>query len=848
MRVSLKWLKEILPGIEEHSADIDSFVYTLDMTGTAVEAVETSGEALEGIVVGQITEKTKHPGADTLWVTRVDVGATDGELLQIVCGADNFEAGDKVPVATVGAVLPGDFKIKKSKLRGELSMGMNCSARELGVGGDADGLLILPKDAPVGMPFASYYDLSDTILDLEITPNRPDCLSMQGIAREFAAVFGLPAPSFYALSEGSESGTAAKEAGGAEKAAESVHTYATVTVEDSEACPRYAARVIRDVKVGPSPDWLAQRVEAAGARSINNIVDITNLVMFETGQPFHAFDLDTIATDDEGRASVIVRRAKNDETITTLDDVERKLTTENLLIADPSGPITLAGVMGAASTEGSDTTANILLEAANFDKAITSRTSRGFQLISESSLRFERGVDRENTLVAMNRCAELIAELGEGSLVEGTIDIYPLPYERRTIRLTVAQVNALLGTQLDLETCTGFLRALQFPVTTEKARASAADAETGTDTNDVLQVTVPGFRDEVTRDVDIIEEILRLYGMENTPSTLPAIQFGSRNEHFGGLTPHQKLRRKLERSLRSCGLFETLTLPFANLEDYDKLYPAGVSHDFALLHNPLAQDQSGLRAQLLPNLLNSVALNRKRGTRNVQLYEIGTVFSTADGRKQPKEVETVCAVLCGSWNRLGWNMPVTELDFFDAKGVVETVLRELGIDRARFVVPEDTAYPYLQPGRMAELHLGGRSIGVIGELHPSSLEAFDIDEPVICFELQCKPLFKAAKDLEEVHMPSKFPSIEFDIALLVDAEVTAESITQRIESFGKKTFLSSVHLFDVYEGKGVPEGQKSLAFKLSYRSDRTLTTEEVEPQHEKILASLQKSTGATLRS
>ena len=841
MRVSLKWLKEILPGIEKHYADLDNFVYTLDMTGTAVESVETAGEALAGIVVGHIVEKVKHPGADTLWVTKVDVGADDGEALQIVCGADNFEAGDKVPVATVGSVLPGDFKIKKSKLRGEVSMGMNCSAKELGVGGDADGLLILPADAPVGMPFSSYYDLSDTILDLEITPNRPDCLSMQGIAREFAAVFGLPAPDFPAdaTTAGLE-GTSRKanhvtSPAGADSGEAAVHNYATVSVEDSEACPRYAARVITGIKVGPSPDWLTQRVEACGARSINNIVDITNLVMFETGQPFHAFDLDTIAKDDAGRASIIVRRAKTGEVITTLDEVERALTTENLSIADPSGPITLAGVMGAASTEVTDATTNILLEAANFDKAITSRTSRGFQLISESSLRFERGVDKEDTLIAMNRCAQLIAELGEGNLVEGTLDVYPVPYVRHTVDLTVSRINAFLGTDLDAKTCEDILRSLQFPLELEIMACG--------DTR--LKVTVPGFRDEVRRDVDIIEEILRLYGMENTPATLPPRKFGSQRERIGGLTAHQKLRRRLEQTLRSCGLYETLTLPFANLEDCKKL---DVQHDFALLHNPLSQEQSALRAQLLPNLLNSVALNRKRGTRNVQLYEIGTVFAAADGRKQPKETENVCAVLCGSWNKQGWNMPAAALDFFDAKGIVETLLRELGIDRARFVAANDADYPYLQPGRIAELHLGGRSIGVIGEAHPSTLDAFDIDEPVMCFELQCKPLFKAAKDLEEVHMPSKFPGIEFDTALLVDTDVTAESIAQRIESSGKKTYLSTVRLFDVYEGKGVPEGKKSLTFNLSYRADRTLSMDEVEPQHEKILTGLQKATGATLRA
>ncbi|MCL2746075.1 MAG: phenylalanine--tRNA ligase subunit beta [Coriobacteriia bacterium] len=824
MRVSLKWLKEMLPGIKEHYADLDNFVYTLDMTGTAVEAVETAGEALEGIVVGHITAKDKHPNADTLWVTQVNIG--EEEPVQIVCGADNFEAGDKVPVATVGSILPGDFKIKKSKLRGEVSMGMNCSARELGIGADADGLLILPADAPIGMPFASYWDMADTILDLEITPNRPDCLSMRGIAREMAAVFGLQQPNF----DGSDSGipnSVDKVEANVRQSEKDIHSLATVTVEDSSDCPRYAARVICDVTVGPSPDWLVERVEAAGARSINNIVDITNLVMFETGQPFHAFDLDTIAKDDAGRAAVAVRRARADESITTLDEVERKLTPENLLITDSSGPITLAGVMGAASTEVTEDTTNILLEGAVFDQVVTSRTSRGFQLISESSLRFERGVDIENTILALDMCAELITKLGQGKLTKGTIDLYPNVYERRTIELPLAKVNALLGTVLDLKTCEETLRKLRFDVVVDE------DAK-------VLSVTVPGFRDEVRRDVDLIEEVLRLYGMENTPATLP----GGR-ERIGGLTHNQKLRRKLEQTLRTQGLFETLTLPFGNPADYKKL---GVQPRLAQLHNPLSQDQSVLRAQLLPNLLHSVALNLKRGTRNVQLYEVGTVFESAEGRKQPKEAEHVAAVLCGAWNKRSWNLPAVEIDFFDAKGIIETLLRELGIEKARFVAANDEEYPYLQPGRIAELYIGGHVRGVVGELHPRETIAFDIEEPVICFELQCKALYKAAKDLSEVQMPSRYPGIEFDIALLVDDDVSAEGITQRIESFGKKTYLSDVRLFDVYQGKGVPEGQKSLAFSLSYRSDRTLSMDEVEPQHEKLLASLQKATGATLRS
>ena len=815
MRVSLKWLHELLPGLPLQQYSLADFTSRLDMTGTGVEGVISSGQTLDGVMVGQILVRDKHPNADSLWLCQVDIGAS--EPLQIVCGARNFEAGDKVPVATVGATLPGGVTIKKSKLRGEVSCGMNCSARELGVGDEHDGLLILPADAPVGAPFAQYYGLADTILDLEITPNRPDCLSMRGIAREFGAIFEtdpapLPQPTLH------ESGSPVTQA-------------ATVSVEEPELCPRYAARVIRDVKIGPSPAWLAARVEAAGARSINNVVDITNLVMFETGQPLHAFDLDTITKDDAGRAAVIIRRATDGEHVTTLDGQDRTLIASNLLIADPSGPITLAGVMGAEHTEITEATTNIFLEAAVFDPETTSRTSRRLGLLSEASMRYERGVDRTYTPAALDRAAALMAELAAGVVAPGVIDCYPLPYEPAQLTLRHERLTTLVGAEIEPEACADILRRLELQ--------PQLDAATN-----AITVTIPAFRPDLEREVDLIEEVLRLAGMENVTATLP----GAR-AHAGGLTPAQSQERRIGQILRASGCNETMTVPFGDPGDYAAFGRTPTAEEpFVELHNPMSSEQSILRESLLPNLLHSVAHNLAHGVSNVQLYEIGSVFSTAPGRKLPREQKRGCVVLAGAWHDARWNDPATPLDFYDAKGIYENLAGALHIERAQFKPAADGDYPWLQPGRAAEICFGGAVAGVVGELHPNVLERFEIATPVAVFDFDLRKFIRAANDQLKLEAPSRYPSILLDLALIVDADVTAESLTQRITSLGKKTPLTSVDLFDVYTGKGVEAGKKSLAFHLLYADpERTLSTEEVESAHNKLVQTLLTQTGARQR-
>jgi len=809
MLVSLKWLKDLV----DVPTDIDAFVDKLNLTGTAVESVHTAGAALDGVVVGQILTKDRHPESDKLWVTTVAVGAE--EPVQIVCGAQNFEAGDKVPVALVGATLPNGLTIKKAKLRGVESRGMNCSADELGLGGDHDGLLILAADAPVGVPFAQYQGLSDTILELEITPNRPDCLSVIGVAREVGAVYGVEAGGVTA---------APAEVG------EPVTGLVKVTIADDALCPRYTARLIRNVKIGASPQWLAERVIACGTRSISNVVDITNYVMFEFGQPLHAFDADLLARDSDGVIAIGVRTAAEGERLTTLDGAERVLTDDMLLITDTSGPIALAGVMGGETTEVHDATVNILLEAASFDPSSVSRTSRRLGLFSEASSRFEKNVDRASCIAALDRAAELMAELCGGEVAPGVIDAYPLPAEPVRLTLRSERLTSLLGADIPAEESAAILRRLGCEV-------SIGESETGAT---ILDVAVPTFRPDLAREIDLIEEVLRIHGMERIESTLP-----SGSGRLGELTREQKWRERIGATLRACGLNETMTYSFADPADIGRLRDELPADEVLVeLLNPMSGEHAVLRRSLLPGLVRSVSYNQHRGTADVHLYEIGSTFRTSPGRKQPKERGSVAGVLAGSWHPAAWNDPAVPLDFFDGKGVLEALVRQLGV--ARFKV-RPTELPFLQPGRAAEVLIGGEVVGWLGEVHPLVLDTFEAEAPVTAFEIELAPLVRSAKDAKAFTDVPRVPAVELDLALVVAEDVTAERVEQSIRSAGGK-LLDTVRLFDVYRGTGVEAGKKSMAFALAYRAaDRTLTAEEVETAHERLVRKVSAAVGGELR-
>lgn len=826
MRVSYQWLSEMV----DLPADPAELVAEYVRTGTEVEAVENLGAALDHVVTGYVVEAVPHPDSDHMKVCTVDVGAKnlgengEPEPLQIVCGAPNMRSGLHVVVAMIGAVLPGDFKITRAKKRGVYSCGMCCSSRELGMGDDHSGIMELPEDAPVGVDFAAYAGMADVVLDCEMTPNRPDCLSMAGVAVETGAVLDRDVHIEYPQVKVEQGPNA--------------HELVEVRIDDAELCGRYAARVVRNVKIGPSPDWLAARVTAAGSRPINNVVDVTNYVMYLTGQPLHAFDLGKLREID-GKRRIVVRAAAEGETIQTLDGQDRTLTPDTCLITDNGDrPVALAGVMGGENSKIDDTTVDVLLESACFQKGHISRTSRSLGLMSEASIRFERQVDAANCVNVANIAAALFEECCDAEVCPGVVDVYPGETTPVAIRLRPERVRALCGANIPDELQLGYLRRLGCTVeATFPAEHRGAKV-------DAYLVTPPTFRPDLTREADLVEEVLRLYGMEKVEPTLP----GARN-HLGGLTLDQRRMRLIRSTLRACGLSETTNYCFADHRDLARLGMPERGEAVQIL-NPLVADQSEMRRSLIPGLLRSVAYNRDHGVANVQLFEVGRVLFGKKGKQQPREENYIAGVLCGKWDNDAWNSKRGELDFFDAKGVVEQLLEALRIDRAKFKVADPEQYGWLQPGRAAEIVARrGEALGWVGNIHPKALEAFDISGDVIAFEMPASALLKLAVDQLPFEDIPTLPGVEVDLSIIVDEDVTHEMLVQRLTSAGGK-LLSDVALVDVYrDALRIGAGKKSMTYKLTYRAaDHTLTGEEVEKAHTKLLNKVCKAVKGEVRS
>ncbi|MCK8825055.1 phenylalanine--tRNA ligase subunit beta [Fuchsiella alkaliacetigena] len=800
MKVSYKWLQEYI----DFDYTPQELAHKLTMVGLEVDQVEFQAAGLADIVVGEVLEINDHQNADKLSVCEVDLGSTQE---QIVCGAKNMEVGDKVPVAPVGSTLPGGMEIKEVELRGVKSRGMMCSADELELQEErAEGLLILPNDLEVGASFVEVWGLDDIVFELDLTPNYADCLNILGVAREIAAMTGnplqMPEPEV-------------------EESAEAVSELTSVQVEDEELCPRYTAQVIKDVKVEESPQWLQRRLEAAGIRPINNIVDVTNYVMMEFGQPMHAFDYDQLT---ENR--IVVRTAQAGEKIVTLDEEERELDEEILVIADAEEPVCIAGVMGGLDSEVSAETTNVLLEAANFDPIRTRQTAKKLGLHSESSHRFERGVDINGAVRASNRAVELILELGGGEVAQGVIDVYPNPVEAKELDLRVNRVNSLLGTEIAKEEMMEMLAKLEFEV---------SSAEAG-----VIKVKVPTFRGDVSREADLVEEIARVYGYERIEAELPAgpIIQGKKNKQ-------QFLRDKTLELCTGLGLSEVMTFSFISYADLDRL---GLPADSQLreaveLANPLSSDYEIMRTTLVPSLLEALSRNLNHNCEQVEIFELSKVFIPTESGELPVEREVLAGALMQESEREEvWNLDA--VNFFTLKGKLEEYLEQIGISDYQFTEGENTIY---HPGRVAEVEIAGEAAGFLGELHPNLIEEYDLLPRTVIFELEFAVIVEHTVRGHTYSELPKYPASTRDIALVVGEEINSQQIEKVIKEVAGD-LIERIELFDQYRGEQIGQDAKSLAYSLSYRAnDRTLTVEEVNELQAEIEAELDNRLGAKIR-
>jgi len=774
MKISLNWLKEFV----ELPADTAALCELLTLAGVEVEGIETHDVAIDKVVVGQILESVQHPNADRLSVCKVEDGS--GEVRQIVCGAKNYKVGDKVPVAQPGAVLPGDFKIKVGKLRGVESQGMLCSGKELGIPDDADGLLILPENSRIGAPLSELYP-SDTILDLEITPNRADLLSYTGIAREVAALtkkeFKVQSSTFKV-----------EEAQGG------------VAIEAATECPFYSARKISGVKVGASPQWLKAKLEASGIRSINNIVDITNFVLLETGQPLHAFDADKV------RGEIRARLANEGEEFLALDGRTYKLTQQNLMIADEVCAVAIAGVMGGEETGVTESTVNVILESAYFQPSSIRRTARTLGLISDASYQFERGVDPEGVLPASQRATALILEIAGGNAAPVVNVAGALPDFRRSVTLRKGRCTQLLGTEIPGafigETLT------RFGLTT---------------TGDHVW-HVPSFRQDLTREIDLVEEITRVFGIEN----IPARETSRYVESTATDRAHDR-NMQLRRSLAAQGFYEARTLSLVS--ESAAQYAPGVFR----VRNPLTQDQVVLRPGLIPGLLDVVAGNARNGTKSVRVFELGRVF---EAEKQ-MERANLAIVITGALAEKSWRAGLDRnADIFDLKGVLES----LGLGRLTF---EPAEHPLL--ALAAAIKLGGVQIGIAGQVWPAKAREMDISTPVIAAEIELPAPKAAAKHYTEI---AKYPAVTRDIALVAPMDVKHAQIDGVLQKLNEP-LLTGLELFDVFTdptGQKIAADRKSMAYSLTYRAkDRTLNAEEVNVAHTRLKERLKAELDVTFR-
>ena len=798
MLISLNWLKQY---IDLDGIGINEMENALTMIGQEVEKIEVLGGNLKNVVTAQIIEKEMHPDSDHLTICKVDNGK---EILQIVCGAPNHKAGDKVVLAQVGAKLAPDFVIKKGKIRGVESNGMLCSEEELNIGKDSSGIMILPEDTPVGVPMKEYLGINDTVFELEITPNRPDCLSHIGIARELGAYYSkeVKYPSFAINSESSE------------KTSDNI----SVEIEDSNLAKRYVARIIKNVTVKESPKWLKERVESIGIRSINNIVDASNFIMMELNQPNHTFDLDKI----EG-GKIVVRAGHENEKLVTLDEQERALNSDDIVISDGVKAVALGGVMGGENSQITENTKNILLEVANFNSQNVRKTSRRLTLFSDSSYRFERRVDEENAINVINRLANIIQEVAGGEILEGAVDNYPVPYKKKTATLNFERLNRFVGKNIPRETVIGILTRLEIEVV---------------DNGETLTLTAPTYRDDLENEQDYFEEVIRMYGFDNIENILPKLDISEKP-----VIDTTKLSTQVKLIAANAGLKEVINYSFVPKDAMEKIKYTSVERENLIdLLRPITEDFVTLRPTLLYSLLKNAKENMNRNATNIRFFEVSRTFVKAE--ELAKEEVKLGIILAGENNKTLWNPKPVPYDFYDLKGIVEEIFTQLKFNNYMIKRSEQSQY---HPGRSVDVFVGRELIGSFGEIHPDVLENFDLGKTsVLVGEFNIDLIQKYIGKKIKYQGIVKYPAVPRDFAFVMREDILVGDVLKTIQKVDKK--IEKVELFDIYQGAGVLPGMKSVAISVILRDkNKTLEEKEIVDISNKIVAKVEKDYGAVLR-
>ena len=802
MLVSLRWLKDYV--------DIDiapsMLADHLTMAGLEIDGIRETAPDFSGVVVAKILSLKPHPNADKLSLCEMTTGS---EILSIVCGARNIQVGDIVPLAKVGATIPGGYTIKRSNLRGEQSEGMLCSEEELGIGPDHTGIMILPSGLTLGQDLVDALDLYDTILDIGITPNRSDCLSVMGVAREIAAITGaeIKMPQI-TIKENSDD----------------INGITSIQIMDPDLCPRYTARIIKDITIRPSPAWMRRRLESVGLRAINNVVDITNFVMLEYGQPLHAFDYRFL---EEGR--IVVRKSREGEKFTSLDEKERTLRAGTLMICDGVKPVAIAGIMGGLNSEVKEDTQMVLLESAYFNPTSIRKSSRWLGMGTDAAFRFERGIDPEGVVRALDRAAQLMADLSGGVVCQGYIDEYPTKIKStRDIPLNAKKVQNILGKDISPEVIINVLERLGMKVEKE---------------DDLhYRVSPPTFRVDIAREIDLIEEIARLYGYDQIPATLPV---------GGVLSAEAGSRKIIEEKTRSVlngyGYSEVITYSFIPASAMDQLgLPEGDARRQAVvIRNPLTEDQSIMRTTILYSLLETMRRNVNNGCSDLKIFEMGRTYLSRQAGMLPVEKNKIGGLLTGARFDNSWHHAGIESDFYDLKGCLEGLFDQLRITSLKF--QPDIREPFLHPGRSCCITAGDEVVGYLGEVHPDVLNSMDVKKRVVVFEMDLDVLAGLFSDVLSYQDISKYPSSSRDTAFLVSCDLTAEEMIN-ISLDMHEELLEKVTIFDVYSGKGIPGDMISLGLRFSYRAyDRTLTDQDVNQVHNAIVQRIVENSGAIIR-